>query len=67
MGDGIGGGQRQKEYFGHMSNKDECASRVQSDKHDAIGVTVYQGNECYAQFDMTGTNGDSYYESCRFG
>ena len=64
MGDGIGGTETQ---VGTAASEAECVTLVMTSQPDANGAT-YQvdGEACYAEFGMTGKNGNEGWQSCSF-
>ena len=65
VGDGVGGTEQ---YAGAANGNQECAQLVMDNFADANGATFSNtgGTGCYAEFGMTGTNGNANWLTCLF-
>ena len=64
-GDGIGGSET---GIGDANSAQECVQMVRQMQPDANGATYSNtgGTGCYAEFGMTGNNGDGNWQTCLF-
>ena len=64
-GDGTGG---HEEYLGSFNSYEECVAYIKLHRPTANGATISPGGagSCYAEFDMTGDNDSSGWESAIF-
>jgi hypothetical protein len=66
IGDGVGGTE---ENLGTASSTLECVSMVRVQRPAANGATFDNtgtNNGCYAEFDMTSSNGHTNWQTCAF-
>ena len=65
VGDGNPGSEK---YIGTYDTKELCAIKVLQKEYTANGATYEEStSKCWAEFDMTYSNGNAQYITCKFG
>ena len=63
-GDSTGGTET---LVGTVTSEQECFNLVRSTKPNANGATMVNGGgNCWAEFDVSGSNSNTYYMTCKF-